>query len=81
MVLFGSRVTKVIDFEDSHKGLSYLQDKILNVKHRREGMTSTATALNFVKETMLGKVTDLFLTHEYLCQSLYCDNPMYTMLL
>ena len=56
MVLFGSRVTKVVDFEDSHKGLRYLQDKIMAVKHKREGMTSTATALNYVKESMLGKV-------------------------
>jgi len=55
MVLFGSRVTQVIGFEESHKGISYIQDKILSVKHRREGMTSTATALNFVKEAILGK--------------------------
>lgn len=56
MVLFGSRVTQVIGFEDSHKGLSHVQEKIMSVKHRREGMTSTATALNFVKEAILGKV-------------------------
>lgn len=58
MVLFGSRVTQVISFEESHKGLSFIQDKILSVKHRREGMTSTATALNFVKEAILGKVCE-----------------------
>lgn len=56
MVLFGSRVTKVIDFTDSHKGLRYMQDKIMSVKHRREGQTSTATALNYVKEAILGQV-------------------------
>lgn len=56
MVVFGSRVTKVIDFEDSHKGLRHMQEKIMAVKHRREGMTSTATALNYVKEAILGQV-------------------------
>jgi len=56
MVVFGSRVTKVIDFADSHKGLSYIQDKILSVRHRRESKTSTATALNYVREAILGQV-------------------------
>ncbi|KAF6017684.1 hypothetical protein EB796_002945 [Bugula neritina] len=55
MVVFGSRVTKVIDFADSHKGLSYIQDKILSVRHRRESKTSTATALNYVREAILGQ--------------------------
>jgi len=56
MVLFGSRVTRVINFEDSHKGLDAVQEKIMSVKHQREGMTSTASALNYVKEAILGQV-------------------------
>lgn len=56
MVLFGSRVTLVIDFEDSLVGMAHLRNKIMEVKHRREGMTSTATALSYVKEAILGRV-------------------------
>lgn len=56
VVLFGSTVTTAVDFRDSANGLGYLQDKILDMTHRKEGSTATGDALTYVKNKVLGKV-------------------------
>lgn len=56
VVLFGATVTTEIDFADSARGLGFMQDKILDLKHRSEGSTATGDALVYVKNNVLGKV-------------------------
>ena len=55
VVLFDTTVTTEVDFSESSKGVGYLQDKILSMKHRR-GSTATGSALAYVKNKVLGKV-------------------------
>ena len=55
VVLFDSTVTTEIDFSESSKGVGYLQDKILSIRHRK-GSTATGDALAYVKNKVLGKV-------------------------
>ncbi|XP_067951890.1 collagen alpha-1(XIV) chain-like [Watersipora subatra] len=54
VVLFDSTVTTEVDFSESSKGLGYLQDKIMSIKHRK-GSTATGSALSYVKNHVLGK--------------------------
>lgn len=56
VVLFDTRQTTEVDFSDSAKGLGYLQDKILDMTHRK-GSTATSQALKYVREKVLGKVS------------------------
>ena len=60
VVLFDTTVTTEVDFSESSKGVGYLQDKILSMKHRR-GSTATGSALAYVKNKVLGKVRYCFL--------------------
>jgi len=54
VVLFDSKVTTEVDFSESSKGVGFLQDKILSIRHRK-GSTATGTALSYVKNSVLGK--------------------------
>jgi len=54
VVLFDSTVTTEVDFSESSKGVGYLQDKILSIRHRK-GSTATGDALSYVKNKVLGK--------------------------
>ena len=55
VVTFDTTVKKEVDFSESSKGVGYLQDKILSIKHRK-GSTATGSALTYVKNQILGKV-------------------------
>jgi len=54
VVLFDTTVTTEIDFSESSKGIGYLQDKILSIRHRK-GSTATGDAMAYVKNKVLGK--------------------------
>ena len=61
VVTFDSTVRKEIDFSVSSKGARYLKDKIMAIKHRR-GTTATGSALAYVRNQILGKVSILHST-------------------